>query len=62
MKYLVSSPFVIMKPMQAIFFQGKSLERFCNVVFIGLTCLKTLITFANHVSLVKIWEEKHIEI
>ena len=57
MKYLVSSPFVIMKLLEAIFLQGKPLQRFCNVVFIGLICLKTLIIFANLVSLVKSWEE-----
>ena len=53
MKYLVSSPFVILKLVEAIFLQGKPLQRFCNVVFIGLICLKTLIIFANLVSLVK---------
>ena len=57
MKYLVSSPFVIMKLVEATFLQGKPLQRFCNVVFIGLICLKTLIIFANLVSLVKSWEE-----
>ena len=57
MKYLVSSPFVIMKFVEAIFLQGKPLQRFGNVVFIGLICLKTLIIFANLMSLVKIWEE-----
>ena len=55
MKYLVSSPFVIMKLVEAIFLQGKSLQRFCNVVFIGLICLKGLIIFANLVRLVKSW-------
>ena len=57
MKYLVSSHFFIMKLVEAIFLKGKMLERFCNVVFIGLICLKTLIIFANLVSLVKIWEK-----
>ena len=57
MKYLVSSPFVIMKLVEATFRQGKPLQRFCNMVFIGLICLKTLIIFANLVSLVKSWEE-----
>ena len=57
MKYLVSSPFVIIMLVEAIFLQGKPLQRFCNVVFIGLICLKTLIIFANLMSLVKIWEE-----
>ena len=57
MKYLVSSPFVIMKLVEAIFLQGKPLQRFCNVAFIGLIFLKTLIIFANLVSLVKSWEE-----
>ena len=57
MKYLVSSPYVIMKLVEATFLQGKLLQRFCSVVFIGLICLKTLIIFANLVSLVKSWEE-----
>ena len=48
---------LIMKFVEAIFLQGKPLQRFCNVVFIGLICLKTLIIFANIVSLVKSWEE-----
>ena len=30
MKYLVSSPFVIMKLVEAIFLQGKPMQRFCN--------------------------------
>ena len=56
-EYLVLSPFVTMKLVEAIFLQGKPMQRFCNVVFIGLICLKTLIIFANLMSLVKRLEE-----